>query len=93
MLPTAGNDDLIAASVEVLGKGASVVSQAVELLEKERAAAAQARAEVEELRAQLAAEREAVQRETQRLKQLERETRSFERMNAGINRVMRPAES
>ena len=27
------------------------------------------------------------------LKQLERERRSFERMNAGISRVMRPAES
>lgn len=61
---------------EILGKGASVVSQAVALLEQERAAAAQARAEVERLRHELEKEKEKAERERERLRIAEQETRA-----------------
>src|SRR5947209_541994 len=58
---------------QILGSGASVVSQAVEMLEKERALTAQARTELGEARAELARERESVVRERARLRELEDE--------------------
>jgi DNA mismatch repair protein MutS2 len=60
---------------EILGTGASVVSQAVEKLERERAAAEKARAELFNAREELERERAALAHERERLQSLERETR------------------
>ena len=73
-------EEVCARAREILGKGASVVSQAVALLEQERAEAAQARAEVEELRLSLTGEREKVERERERLRELEAATRAGARL-------------
>lgn len=61
---------------QILGSGASVVSQAVELLEKERAAAARARSELQEARAALQREEDALDEERERLRELEQQTRA-----------------
>ena len=69
-------EDVCVRAREILGTGASVVSQAVALLERERADAARARAEVAQVQAQLDEERAALQRERARLRELEQETRA-----------------
>ena len=69
-------EDVCLRARDILGSGASVVSQAVSLLEQERAESARVRAEVEELRAALAEERAALQREREQLRAAERETRA-----------------
>src|SRR5207248_7034843 len=61
---------------QILGGGASVVSQAVELLEKERAETARARAGLGEARTALERERSELQRERERLRELEQATRA-----------------
>jgi DNA mismatch repair protein MutS2 len=61
---------------QILGSGASVVSQAVRALEVERAAGARARAELAEARAELQREQERVQADRARLHELERETKA-----------------
>jgi DNA mismatch repair protein MutS2 len=70
------SEDVCARAREILGSGASVVSQAVEKLEEERAASAQARAELANLRAALLEERAALQGEREQLREIERETRA-----------------
>src|SRR5207302_101649 len=69
-------EDVCARAREILGGGASAVSQAVERLEKERAEAARARAELAAAREELERERGALQRERERLRELERQTRA-----------------
>src|SRR5207253_8380222 len=69
-------EDVCARAREILGGGASAVSQAVERLEKERAEAAGARAELAAAREELERERGALQRERERLRELERQTRA-----------------
>ena len=69
-------EDVCLRAREILGSGASVVSQAVEKLEKERADSARARREVLELQAALGEERAALQREREQLREVERETRA-----------------
>jgi DNA mismatch repair protein MutS2 len=66
---------------EILGSGASVVSQAVRALEEERAAGARARAEVAELRAELQREKERLSADRERLRELERETKAGARQD------------
>ena len=61
---------------QILGSGASVVSQAVALLEKERAALLQERSEMAAARAELERSQAALERERERLRELERETRA-----------------
>jgi DNA mismatch repair protein MutS2 len=61
---------------EILGGGASAVSQAVERLEVERAEAARLGAELASSRQELEGERAALQRERERLGELERQTRA-----------------
>src|SRR5204862_324022 len=70
------SEDVCARAREILGSGASVVSQAVERLEKERAETARLRGKLESAREDLARERAAVQRERERLRELEQETRT-----------------
>jgi DNA mismatch repair protein MutS2 len=69
-------EDVCVRAREILGSGASAVSQAVEKLEHERAEAARARAELTALRAALEAERASLQREREKLRELEQETRA-----------------
>ncbi len=69
-------DDVCERARQILGSGASVVSQAVAMLEKERGAAARAREELETARASLEREREQARREREQLRELERETRA-----------------
>jgi DNA mismatch repair protein MutS2 len=69
-------EDVCVRAREILGSGASVVSQAVERLEKERAEAARLRAELAEAREELERDRASVQRERERLRELERQTRA-----------------
>jgi DNA mismatch repair protein MutS2 len=69
-------EDVCARAREILGSGASVVSQAVERLERERAEAARLRAELSAARDDLQRERASLQRERDRLRELERETRA-----------------
>jgi DNA mismatch repair protein MutS2 len=66
---------------QILGSGASVVSQAVRALEEERAAGARARAELAEARAELQREKERVQADRARLHELERETKAGARQD------------
>jgi DNA mismatch repair protein MutS2 len=66
---------------EILGSGASIVSEAVRALEEERAATARARAEVAELRLSLQREQEGLRRERERLRELERDTRAGARQD------------
>jgi DNA mismatch repair protein MutS2 len=77
---------------EILGSGASVVSQAVRALEEERAATARARAEVAELRLALQREQEGLRRERERLRELERETRAGARQDLLEEFAQRRAE-
>src|SRR5207248_2469986 len=72
-------EDVCVRARQILGSGASAVSQAVEMMEKERALAAQARSELAETRAALEKEREALRHERERLRELERETRAGSR--------------
>ncbi len=69
-------EDVCARAREILGSGGSLVSQAVERLEQERAEAARLRAELSAARDDLQRERASVQRERERLRELERETRT-----------------
>jgi DNA mismatch repair protein MutS2 len=77
---------------EILGSGASVVSQAVSLLENERAEAARARAELESLRAEVAREREGLQRDREKLRATERETRAGARAELIADLAQKRAE-
>ena len=85
-------EDVCLRAREILGSGASVVSQAVEKLEKERAESARARAEVQELRAALAKERAALQREREQLREVERETRAGARADLIADLLQKRAE-
>lgn len=69
-------EDVCGRAREILGTGASVVSQAVEKLEKERAESALARAEAARLREELERERAALAQERARLREVEEETRA-----------------
>ena len=69
-------EDVCVRAREILGSGASVVSQAVERLEQERAGAARLRAELAKARDELERERVSLQRERESLRELERETRA-----------------
>jgi DNA mismatch repair protein MutS2 len=69
-------EDVCMRAREILGSGASVVSQAVERLEQERAASARRSAELLASREEVERERASLQRERERLRELERETRA-----------------
>jgi DNA mismatch repair protein MutS2 len=69
-------EDVCDRAREILGGGASAVSQAVERLEKERAEAARLRAELAAAREELERERAGLQRERERLRELEQQTRA-----------------
>src|SRR5258705_1151999 len=69
-------EDVCLRAREILGSGASVVSQAVERLEQERAVSARRSAELLASREELERERASLQRERERLRELERETRA-----------------
>ncbi|HEY4770488.1 MAG TPA: Smr/MutS family protein, partial [Myxococcales bacterium] len=69
-------EDVCLRAREILGSGASVVSQAVERLEQERAKSARRSAELLASREELERERASLQRERERLRELERETRA-----------------
>jgi len=69
-------EDVCLRAREILGSGASVVSQAVERLEQERAASARRSAELQASREELERERASLQRERERLRELEQETRA-----------------
>ena len=69
-------EDVCARAREILGSGASVVSQAVERLEQERAGAARRSAELQASREEVERERAFLQRDRERLRELERETRA-----------------
>jgi DNA mismatch repair protein MutS2 len=69
-------EDVCMRAREILGSGASVVSQAVERLEQERAATARRSAELLASREEVERERASLQRERERLRELERETRA-----------------
>ena len=66
---------------QILGSGASVVSQAVRALEEERAAGARARAELAEARAELQREKERVAADRLRLRELELTTKAGARQD------------
>ncbi len=85
-------EDVCLRAREILGSGASVVSQAVEKLEQERADSARARTEVLALRATLAAERETLQREREQLQKAERETRAGARTELIADLAQKRAE-
>src|SRR5437016_1593020 len=70
------SEEVCARAREILGKGASIVSEAVAKLEKERAETARLRGELESAREELARERAALQREGERLRELEQQTRT-----------------
>ncbi|HEY2027968.1 MAG TPA: Smr/MutS family protein [Myxococcales bacterium] len=74
-------ENVCARAREILGTGASIVSQAVRALEEERAATARARAEVAELRLLLQKEQEGLWRERERLQKLEQDTRAGARQD------------
>jgi len=86
------SEDVCARAREILGSGASVVSQAVEKLEKERADSARARLELEQARQAIAQEREAVERERERLRAAERETRAGARAELIADLAQKRAE-
>ncbi len=69
-------EDVCLRAREILGSGSSVVSQAVERLEQERAASARRSAELLASREEVERERASLQRERERLRELERETRA-----------------
>ena len=69
-------EDVCLRAREILGSGASVVSQAVERLEQERAVSARRSAELLASREELERERASLQRERERLRELERDTRA-----------------
>jgi DNA mismatch repair protein MutS2 len=69
-------EDVCLRARQILGSGASVVSQAVERLEQERAASARRSTELLASREELERERASLQRERERLRELERETRA-----------------
>jgi DNA mismatch repair protein MutS2 len=69
-------EDVCERARQILGSGASVVSQAVALLEKERAESEKARRELVTAREELERERALVHRDRERLRELERETRT-----------------
>jgi DNA mismatch repair protein MutS2 len=69
-------EDVCKRAREILGSGASVVSQAVERLEQERAASARRSAELLASREEVERERASLQRERERLRELERVTRA-----------------
>jgi DNA mismatch repair protein MutS2 len=69
-------EDVCMRAREILGSGASVVSQAVERLERERAEAARLRADLAAAREQVEGERALLQRERERLRELEQQTRA-----------------
>ncbi|HEX9577438.1 MAG TPA: endonuclease MutS2, partial [Myxococcales bacterium] len=69
-------EDVCERARQILGSGASVVSQAVALLEKERAESEKARRELVTAREELERERALVHRDRERLQELERETRT-----------------
>ena len=72
-------EDVCARAREILGSGASVVSQAVERLERDRAEATRERAELAQAREEVERERASLRRERDRLRELERETRAAAR--------------
>ncbi len=86
------SEDVCVRAREILGSGASMVSQAVEKLEQERADSARARAEVLEVKAALAEERAALQRERERLREVERETRAGARAELIADLAQKRAE-
>ena len=69
-------EDVCARAREILGSGASAVSQAVAMLEREREDAARVRSELAQARQDLERERTALRTERERLRELERETRA-----------------
>jgi DNA mismatch repair protein MutS2 len=69
-------EDVCVRAREILGSGASVVSQAVERLEQERAVSARRSAELLASREAVERERASLQRERERLRELEQETRA-----------------
>jgi len=73
-------EDVCARARQILGSGASAVSQAVERMERERAEAARERAELATARAELDRERESLRKERDRLRELEHETRAGARL-------------
>jgi DNA mismatch repair protein MutS2 len=77
---------------QILGGGASAVSQAVAMLEKERAQAAQARRELDGLRASVEQERAGLVRERERLRELEKETRAGARQELIADLAQRRAQ-
>jgi DNA mismatch repair protein MutS2 len=69
-------EDVCARAREILGSGASAVSQAVEMLDRERGEAARLRLELEQAREEIERERASLRNQRERLRELERETRA-----------------